>query len=175
MGIISVLSGIFYRKNDTWNNLSLSLLILLIYNPFLIKSLSVLLSFAGTVGILVLEKNMKSITLAATLFIIPIMSVSFNTISKTSLFISVVVGWIIGPMIIIGFMFIVCWKALQLLRLEFIYVKILEILLEILISIASIGSKLPFNKIYVTTPSVLEIIIFYSLILIRKFFIYSIS
>ena len=146
-------------------------MILLIYNPFLIKSISVLLSFAGTVGILVLQKNIKSITLAATLFIIPIMAVSFNTVSITSLIISVVVGWFIGSVIILGFIFIVCWKVLVFFKLDFIYVKILEILLDILISIASIGSKLPLNKIYVTTPNILEIIIFYSLILIRKFFI----
>ena len=175
MAIISLMSGLFYRKNDIWNNIFLSLLILLIYNPFLIKSISVLLSFAGTVGILVLQKNIKSITLAATLFIIPIMAVSFNTVSITSLIISVVVGWFIGPVIILGFIFIVCWKVLVFFKLDFIYVKILEILLDILISIASIGSKLPLNKIYVTTPNILEIIIFYSLILIRKFFIYGVS
>ena len=61
MGTISVMSGVFYRKNDTWNNICLSLLLLLIYNPFLIKNISVLLSFAGTIGILVLQKNIKSI------------------------------------------------------------------------------------------------------------------
>jgi len=171
MGIISVMAGVFYRKNDTWNNIFLSLLILLIYNPFLVKSISVLLSFAGTIGILVLKENVKSITLAATLFIIPIMSVSFNTVSVTSLIISAIVGWIIGPIIIIGFLFIVGFRLVEFFKLDLIYVKILEILLEVLTCIASIGSKLPFNKIYVTTPNVLEIMIFYSLILIRKFFI----
>lgn len=175
MGIISVMAGVFYRKNDTWNNLCLSLLILLIYNPFFIESISVLLSFAGTIGILVLQKNVKSITLAATLFIIPIIAISFNTISITSLIISVIVGWIIGPIIILGFIFIVLWRFLELLNLKFIYVKILEIMLEILKSIAFIGSKMTLNKIYVTTPNIFEIIIFYSLILIRKFFIFCIS
>lgn len=175
MGIISVMSGIFCRKNDTWNNIFLSLLILLVYNPFLIKSISVLLSFAGTIGILVLQKNVKSITLSATLFILPIMALNFNTISLTSLIISVIVGWIIGPVIILGFLFIICWKAFKFLYLDFTFVKVLDILLEILINIAYIGSNMPLNKIYVTTPSVFEIIIFYSLILIRKFFIYCIS
>ena len=141
MGIISVMSGVFYRKNDTWNNICLSLLLLLIYNPFLIKSISILLSFAGTIGILVLKENVKSITLAATLFIIPIMVVSFNTISLTALIISFVVGWIIGPIIILGFIFIVCFRVLEFLELDFIYAKILEILLKILTHIASIGSK----------------------------------
>ena len=175
MGTISVMSGVFYRKNDTWNNICLSLLLLLIYNPFLIKNISVLLSFAGTIGILVLQKNIKSITLSATLFIIPIIAISFNTVSITSLIISVIVGWIIGPIIVLGLIFIIFCRLFKFLGLDFIYIKILQILLEILINIASIGSKLPFNKIYVTTPNIFEIIIFYSLILIRKFFIYCIS
>ena len=175
MGIISVMAGVFYRKNDTWNNIFLSLLILLVYNPFIIKSISVLLSFAGTIGILVFKKNIKSITISATLFIIPIMAVSFNTVSLTALIISVIVGWIIGPIIILGFIFILCFKVLEFFKLDFIYVKVLEILLDVLASSASIGSKLPLHKIYVTTPNVLEIIIFYSLILVRKFFIYCIS
>jgi len=109
MGIISIMAELFYRKNDTWNNIFLSLLILLIYNPFLIKSISVLLSFMGTIGIIALQKKIKSITLAATLFIIPIMAASFNTISVTALIISIVVGWIIGPIIVLGFIFIVCF------------------------------------------------------------------
>lgn len=175
MGIISVMAGVFYRKNDTWNNIFLSLLILLIYNPFFIKSISVLLSFAGTIGILILKKNIKSITISATLFIIPIMAVSFNTVSLTALIISVVVGWIIGPIIILGFIFIVFFRLLEFIKLDFIHVRILEILIEVLKSISSIGSKLLLNRIYVTTPKVLEIIIFYCLILIREFFIYCIS
>lgn len=175
MGIISLMAFICCRKNDTWNNMSLSFLILLIYNPFLIKSLSVLLSFAGTMGILILKKNLKSITLSATLFIIPIMAISFNTVSLGSLIISVVVGWIIGSIIILGFIFILGNTILEIFNIDFILIKVLEILLNILRNIALIGSKMPLNNILITTPNIFEIVIFYIFILIRKFFIYCVS
>ena len=55
--IIVLLSRVFHRKSDTWSNLCLSLLIILIYNPFLIRNIGVLLSFGGTLGILVFYKN----------------------------------------------------------------------------------------------------------------------
>ena len=42
-------SYIFYRRNDIWQNLSLAMLILLLYNPFLIKSIGVQLTFLGTI------------------------------------------------------------------------------------------------------------------------------
>ena len=38
-GITFTLSNFFYRKNDVWESLSLSLLVILIYNPFLIQNI----------------------------------------------------------------------------------------------------------------------------------------
>ena len=57
MGIIILLSGLFYRKADIWSSISLSLLIILIVNPFSIKDIGLILSFGGTIGIIVFYKN----------------------------------------------------------------------------------------------------------------------
>ena len=48
-GITLILSNFFYRKNDTWESISFSLLIQLIYNPYLLKSLGLQLSFLGVI------------------------------------------------------------------------------------------------------------------------------
>ena len=48
-GIILTLSNFFYRKNDAWEALSLSLLVLLIYNPYLLFNIGLQLSFAGVI------------------------------------------------------------------------------------------------------------------------------
>ncbi len=62
MGIIMILSKIFYRKNDIYTALSISLFIILIYNPFLIQSLGLLLSYGGVIGIIIiLNKSILSI------------------------------------------------------------------------------------------------------------------
>ena len=45
VGILSIISNFFYRKSDTFQNLSFSLLIMLIYNPFLIQDKGLQLSF----------------------------------------------------------------------------------------------------------------------------------
>ena len=171
MAIITIMASFFYRKSDTWSNISLSLLIILINNACLRERVSVLLSFAGTIGIIVLQKNIKSITISATIFIMPIMAICFNKIAISSLIISLIVGFLIGPIIILGFIFIIGFKLLILFKLKVIYVKILNFALEALINIAKLGSILPFNKIYVTTPTILEILIYYVFILIRCFFI----
>ncbi len=45
MGILMVFSKLIYRKNDIWTSISLSLLIMLIYNPFLILNIGLQLSY----------------------------------------------------------------------------------------------------------------------------------
>ena len=57
MGIIMLISKLIYRKNDIWTSISLSLLILLIYNPFLISNVGLQLSYLGTIGIVCFNKN----------------------------------------------------------------------------------------------------------------------
>ena len=173
MGIIAILSGVFHRKSDTWNNIALSALILLTCNPFLIKSTSVLLSYAGTIGIILLYKNTKSVTISAMLFIMPIMVIYFNKVAISSLIISILVGFIIGPVIILCFIFIIL-SFLELGIIKCLYIKILEFVIRLVLEISKMGAKLPFSGTYLITPSILEIIIYYIMILIRKFFILSI-
>ena len=57
MGIILILSTIVYKKNDFWNTLAFSLFLILIYNPFLIQNVGLVLSYLGTIGIVVFNKT----------------------------------------------------------------------------------------------------------------------
>ena len=57
MGIMLLLSFFIYRKSDIWTNISLSLLCILITNPFLILNTGLILSYGGTIGIIVFQKN----------------------------------------------------------------------------------------------------------------------
>ncbi len=57
MSILFLNSKLVYRKNDIWTSISLSLLILLIYNPFLITNISVQFTYIATLGIVLLQKN----------------------------------------------------------------------------------------------------------------------
>ena len=60
-GILMLIANFVYRKNDTYNSLALALLVILIYNPYLIQSISLQLSFAGTIGIIIISKTLKKI------------------------------------------------------------------------------------------------------------------
>ncbi len=54
MGILVLLASIIHRKSDTINNLGISALIILIFNPYAIVDVGFLLSYGGTIGIVVL-------------------------------------------------------------------------------------------------------------------------
>jgi len=58
-GIIAIFSKLTYNKNDIWTSSSISLMCILIYNPYLITSAGVLLSYGGTIGIVVFQKNIS--------------------------------------------------------------------------------------------------------------------
>lgn len=63
MSILLLFSKLVYRNNDTYTSLSLALLILLVYNPFLINNLGLQLSFGGVLGIVLLNKYEKFLEL----------------------------------------------------------------------------------------------------------------
>lgn len=188
MSIILIISKIIYRKADIKNTLAISLLILLIINPYSIMNLSLQLSYLGTIGIIflapfinkIIYKLIKikfkykeglskalSIPIAAQITILPIIIINFNTISLTFLISNLIATPLLAISIICGFLTIF---------VSFIWINfakkvgiILNIILEFLIAISKIFSKLKISNIYIVTPSLLTIIIYYTCVVIIAF------
>lgn len=179
MAGITIVAEIFYRKKDMINTVATSMLIILIYNPYSINSISFQLSYGGVIGILILNNfyikllsktkisqkisKVISVILSAQTMIIPIMIINYHTISLTFLFANILVTYIIGIIIILGF---IC-AFLSLISLEIAeFISIfLSVLLKILIYIAKFFGDIPLSKIYVPTPSMLSVVLYYILIL----------
>ncbi len=175
MGILALGSNIIYRKNDIWNSIAISLLINLIYNPYLISHVGLQLSYFGTIGILlfhfiILKKLKKipigketlAISISAQIMILPIMLYHFNIFGIYFLITNLLVNIIIGPTIILGF-FSLILKPLTIFT---------NIGLKLLKFISNF-SQLPFSKIYFITPPIYLIIFYYIIILIFRY-IYTI-
>ena len=177
--------------------MGLSLIIILIYNPFSILNIGLQLSYSAIIGIAVFQKilqcslkisierlNSRSIrknkkklifflkfinskigtkilesfllTISCMITLTPILIYHFNTLSILGIFFSVFAGFIIGPIIILGIICLIFkFNILEL---------ILSLSLKILIFISKIGPKISFNKIYLTTPSILVILIYYLIV-----------
>ena len=195
MGIIMILSKIIYRKNDIYTSISISLLLILFYNPFLIRDLGLLLSYGGVTGIILFSKsiikvlnNIKiknqiykyqikpkiqknldkikeliSITFSVQIVILPIVIYNLNTFNPYFLISNLTLSIFIGPIVIIGFIFIVI--VLINLRIAKIFSKLIELLIQILLIISKVG-KFKFSKVYLVTPSLFSLIIYYIFILV---------
>lgn len=176
MAIMLIVSNMVYRKSDLLNTLNIALIITLIYNPFLITDIGLLLSYGGTLGIILLNKKINTIfdivlikfnlqskiinyikeiiavSISVQIIIIPIMAVYFNTISLMFFVSNVLIAPIIGVIILFGFLNLTGF---------FLFSFLLNILLQVLITISNFCSKIPFANTIVTTPNIFLIITYY--------------
>lgn len=203
MGIIVTLSGILYRKNDIWTSIAISLLILLIDNPYSIMSIGLQLSYLGTIGIIVFNKNilkiLKRITIKNKKIKYKINGKIQNCIDKLKEILAVTLSAQIGilPVMIYHFNIFGVYVLISnllvsliigpimiigviLVIISFICIpvakgisEILMIGIQILIQISNITSNLPLSKIYLKTPTI-ESMFFYYLCASLFNYIYSI-
>lgn len=104
-------------------------------------------------------KESISVTVSANIVIIPIMMYTFNTISLSFVISNLLAGAILGIIVLYAFALIFLYMVLHsFISPLFI---ILNLMLKILIYIAHICSLIPFSKIYVVTPNLILIILFY--------------
>ena len=177
MGIIYIISKLIYRQNDTLTNISISAILILIINPYLIYDLGFIFSFSGTIGIVLFNKSLSKInekenmgkfkkfiseiilvTISAQIVLLPISMYIFNQISAYFLLSNLLVGIIIGPLMFISFVFLGA-IILGISKAQFIS-KIVEILIKILIQISNI-SNFPKSIIYIKSFNILFIILYF--------------
>ena len=186
MGTITLLANVFYKKQDSINCIAISMLIMVAFNPFVIYDIGFKLSYLATLGIILLNKNIESLLskkinkkIAKTLSVIfsaqialmPIVALEFNNISLVFFISNFLASFLIGPIIILGFVIIfisfISFKLAKLLAI------ILNLLLVVLNLVAKLVSKIPFSNITIVTPYLISIIIIYLLIFISNY-IYTI-
>lgn len=172
MTIYLILGGIFYRRISVFSSLNLSLLVIIIMNPYCLFDVGLQLSYAGTIGIVYLYPIIKEkiynkansilITISANIVIIPIMLYNFNTISLTFFISNLLAGPIIGIIIILGFSIIII--SLIFFPIANIFSKILNLLIILFLNTAKACANLPFSKIFIITPTLKFIFLYYCLL-----------
>lgn len=187
MAIIVLGANLLYRKPDIWTSISISLLAILIANPFSINEVGLQLSYLGTIGIVLFNKNVEkflnrikinnklskllSVSVSAQIMIMPIMAYKFNTISLTFFISNILASPFLGINIILGFITIfISFISFDLAKMLAI---LLDLGLKVLIFISEITAKLPLSSILIKTPYVFTIILIYCLVLTLNY-IYSI-
>lgn len=187
MGIIGLIAFLVKRKSDVWINISIVSLVTLIYNPYILLSLSYQLSYLGTIGIIlgikvvdVFKKSLDEednilgkikkffidsiiVCVSAQVFIFPIMILNFNTFSTYFLISNLLTAPVIGIAIILGFLVILV--SYINFPLAFALNLPESCLLSCINIMTSFVSNLPSSVIYLKTPYILSVIIYFILLL----------
>lgn len=184
MAILMITSKLIYKKNDILTSIFLSLLLLIIFNPFLINNIGLVLSYLGTIGIIIYSKifktknkilNLFKLTIFLNIILLPVIAIYFNKISIFSLLISSIIGVVVEPIMIIGFIFLIFgfisnFKLFHILKISLPIIKeMLSMITDVLLKISEFGSNLYLNKIYVKTPSIFSLLNYYFIIFILIF------
>lgn len=187
MAIYIIIGHMMHRKTKLISSVSLSLLIILILNPYKLFDIGLQLSYGGTIGIIlfsgVLAKKAKLnnllegfvnklkyrvkqlivVCVSANLIIFPIIAAHYSTMCLTFVISNICAGPILGVIIILGFITIfVSFVSIDIAKP---FALILNIFIQILMYITKICSSLPFSKIYIKTPSLSQIIIYYMILI----------
>ncbi len=198
MGILANGAFVVSRKNDTINSMAISALLILLNNPYSLESISFLLSYGGTIGIIffkdtiikilmnikVKNKKWKYIFIRIQNKFLPIIDMLSVTLSAQI---------VIGPIILvkfnnIGIAFIITNLLLNPLigiivlggmiqiivsfisiKIGIIIVKIINIPIYVLLMISKLGKKIPLGNVKVFTPEIYQIIIYYVIVVIFKY------
>lgn len=174
MSVIMLFGKVIYRKQDTLNSISVSLLIILIFNPYAIMDIGLQLSYLGTLGILFLNKiitnflniflskkiaTMLAVTISAQIMIFPVMIIKFNIISTMFILSNIVAVPLAGIIILLGYINIfIAYICMPLGKFIGIF---LNLTVQLLISIAKYTAILPFSTITVTTPNIIFLFEYY--------------
>lgn len=174
-----------YRKNNFYISVIFSLLIILILNFYNLYNIGMWLSYFGALGIVTFYSFFKRLieyynckiiknkilnyifnnfllTFSAQILIFPIMIYGFNTISFTFFISNILISGFIAPTLILGYLTIFC--SYIKIPLYKIFLLIEEIMVSIILKIGEICSNLPLSRIYVSTPKLIFIVMYYIVI-----------
>ena len=195
MGSLVLLQIVLYRKQDIKTSMSFSILLILIFNPYKLLDIGLILSYLATIGIVLVVKIRKLckyknkennkivsylienvlITFSANIIVIPIMMYSFNTFSLNFIISNLVAGILMEPITLGGMLLII----LSFINLKVAYIISVpyNILLKLLIFTSNFVSEIPLSQIIVSTPDLIFIvfyyislyIVFYSIYIIKKY------
>lgn len=194
MAVLSYLSFFFIRKSSSWNNLLITALIILIYNPICLFDIAFQLSFITTGGIIFLgdyirsffnkisrAKNIKnrlakisvnylfenmSISFSANLAVFPLTIYYLNQISLIFWLINLIITIPVHITIISGILMVITPKFIS-----FMLAKMVSLCLDFIVMTSKWGESLRILIFKFSSPNWIFFVIYYIILLIAYHFV----
>lgn len=181
MAILNLIANILFKRPDSILNVISSSFFILVYNPLSILNIGFLLSFAGTIGILIFSKEIHSyiskyiklnfiaetisLNLSAQIVIFPITLYFFNTLS----FVGVIANLFVIPVAsILTFLGIILLLiSVFSIKLASIYSLILNPIIDYILVMSDFFANFEFLNFVLPTPRLWMIVIFYVIVYLK--------
>lgn len=176
MAAILLLSAILYREPDIYAAIALSCIILLAVSPCMLFNVGFQLSYAATLGIVMLYRNIKKLitcsflpgkaaeliaaTLAAQLGVLPVTLVHFNRVSVISIIPNILAAPMLELITILGMLMAVLGQFSLVLSRSIGYLN--SVFLSAVLYITKWASDVPFASVNTATPSMLLAAAYYA-------------
>ncbi len=175
MGLLPLIAIYTGRKQQMLNGLGLAGIIIIILNPKCVFQISFQLSFMGTWGLVYLYPHIRKldlvkewnlsiqdlilIPLCAQIAVLPLIAYYFNIISPVSIISNLLLSYIVGVIVILGFIGFLL-APLLLLPSEIIY-TFSGFLIKLMQFINYLLFNIPGGYFWVATPSIIAICLYY--------------
>lgn len=186
MAITNIILNLLLKKPNSVLNLSLSIFLILLYNPIGIENVGLILSVFGTIGIIFLSKTISEIlnsfirikiiketlavTLSAQIILIPVLAYYFNNVSLLAIFSNLLIVPVTESLTLIGFViFLISLFSLSLAR-TIAYIP--TILIKYVIKMSSFCANFELLNLEIPTPKWWMIVFYYIIICVefKRFF-----
>lgn len=175
MAVVILAGKIMKREADIYTTISFSAILLLIYSPYMLFNVGFLLSYAATVSLVMLSRNIKklikcklipgkvadvlAVTLAAQIGVLPVTVYYFNKLSVISVLTNLLVVPLLEVITIIGMLMALLGQISLVFSRIPGYLNC--ILLTFVLYVIKISTTLSFSTLRVTTPTLAVIAAYY--------------
>ncbi|MDI3310473.1 MAG: DNA internalization-related competence protein ComEC/Rec2, partial [Thermoanaerobacterium sp.] len=193
MACMALIATSIGRDNDPINAISFAAVMILFFNPLMLFDIGFQLSFIATLSILLLYKPIKdilkvkneklrdafSVTVAAQVSTIPIIIYFFHSVSVISLLPNILIVPIVSVAVVLGFLSAILGLIYMPLSIPLNLINIPVV--EIVLYLTKIFSKIPHASMSVSQPPVYMMLFYYVALMLlpsnlsRKFKIKAIS
>lgn len=161
------------RDNRLLNSLGIAGIIILLLDPYALFKISFQLSFLAAWGLVYLYPLLKErtgmqnrfwdlvlIPLSAQVAILPLIAYHFNLFTPIAIISNILVSYLAGGTVMLGFLSLLVAGVLPFLSTLFLYPA--GLFIEIIIALTELLKSLPAGYLWVATPHVLLVLIYYA-------------
>ncbi|MGM9552357.1 MAG: ComEC/Rec2 family competence protein [Clostridia bacterium] len=180
MFTVYIFSKVSMRQNDSFTTLSLSAMILIAINPYVIYDWGFVLSFLSVLGIEVFYNDLHNalkflpgyfgesiaVTLSAQIMTFPAITIIFGRISAYSVLSNIVISAIFTTVLYLCIIFVF---VSNIPGVNILFSSLCNLFLDAVCAIANLFCDMPYSYIGINSFNITEVVCYYALIVIYVF------